>query len=100
MRLTQAGRKFVFSAIHERFRVANLDEAKAKLGIFQFDNTKGGGRILRLHVHDDETPLFEYPELETMTAETYSIWAAVLAERDEELRRAAGDDLGPLFKKP
>jgi hypothetical protein len=45
--------------------------------------------LLRTYFASD-LPLMDYDELDTRVAETYADWEIVLAEREEERRRASG----------
>jgi len=86
--LTSDGRRFVFSMIHEKVRVIDPDLADAELLILRVgaaDET----RVLRTHFAGD-MPLLSYDELDTRVGETYADWEIVLAEREEERRRAGG----------
>ena len=96
MRLTEQGRRFAFSVMHEYVRVADPDLAHVRLGIFQFDQLPGGGRRLRLYT-DENVIFFSHEELEHMTNTTYAIWRDVLANRKEETRKRAGAERGSLI---
>lgn len=96
--LTSAGRRFAFSAMHERIRESYLDFAEVGFLIIQFETTKDGLRkpILRF---DDDVDRFSFEQLDEMTRETYQIWHDILVEREETERRSAtGTDNGPLFR--
>jgi len=74
--------------IHEKVRVIDPDLADAELLILRVgaaDET----RVLRTHFAGD-MPLLSYDELDTRVGETYADWEIVLAEREEERRRAGG----------
>ncbi|MFL9824703.1 type VI toxin-antitoxin system SocB family DNA replication inhibitor toxin [Rhodoplanes sp. SY1] len=89
-KLTKAARRFVFSMMYERIRVANPDFAHVTLGILQFTTPDTGPRKPILYT-DDGVELFSYDQLEDMVRETYAIWHEVCAERVAEARkRAAG----------
>ena len=75
--------------IHEKARTIDPDLADAELAIFQFLPVDHDQRHLKIHVATDVT-LFCYEELDTRVAETYADWEIVLAEREQEARRAGG----------
>jgi hypothetical protein len=86
--LTSEGRRFVFSMINEKARVIDPDLADAELLIFRV-TAVDDDRLLRTYFASD-LPLMDYDELDTRVAETYADWEIVLAEREEERRRASG----------
>jgi hypothetical protein len=45
----------------------------------------------------DEDALFNYEQLDRMVVETYETWQQVLAERQDEARRASGGKKGDLL---
>src|SRR5262249_19652097 len=96
LRLTEEARRFAFSVMHERIRVADPDLAAVGLGIFQFNETKGQGRVLKLHT-DAGVELYSFDELDAMVVETYSLWREVLAEREEGRRERANGRRGSLL---
>ena len=93
-RLTEDGRLFAFSAMHERIRAADPDYAGVALGVFQFTNPDEGPRGARLFT-DDGLTLHSFDELDAMVRETYEVWHEVLEEREAAARRAGGS--GPLL---
>jgi hypothetical protein len=95
-RLTPEARRFVFSVMHERIRVAYPEFADVRLGIFQFSRVDEGPREPRLYT-DETTELFGFDDLEEMVRETYDLWREVCQERDEERRRRAGGARGGLI---
>jgi hypothetical protein len=84
--LNTQGRRFVFSVMHERIRVADPDYAEVPLGIFQFARSEKGPREPLLHLDAGET-LFTFDELDTMVRETYDMWREVCEEKAAEARR-------------
>jgi hypothetical protein len=96
LRLTEDGRRFAFSVMNERIRLADPDLAEVGLGVFQFDQVQTQGRVLRLRT-DEGVPLYSFDELDQMVAETYKIWEEVLADRDMANRRQAGGKRGTLL---
>lgn len=96
LQLTEDGRRFAFSVMNERIRVADPDLAKVRLGIFQFDQVQVQGRVLRLRT-DEGIPLCTFDELDQMVSETYTIWEQVLSDRDRDTRRQAGGKRGSLL---
>lgn len=94
--LTEAGRKFAFSMMHESIRVADADFADVTLGIIRFkDDNEKKEREVQLYT-DRDTTLFSLDELEKMVAETYRLWQEVWEERIIETRRK-GTGTGGLF---
>lgn len=93
-KLTEEGRLFVFSVMHERIRAADLDYADVALGIFQFVNSDEGPRAPRLFL-DEGLTLLDFEALDMMVRETYAIWHEVLEEREAAARRGTGT--GPLI---
>lgn len=96
-RLTEAGRRFAFSAMHERIRAADADFANVELAIIQFDDTDKQKRVARPYFASG-VDLYSFEALDLMVRETYEIWREVLAEREREerpARSAAGQ--GNLF---
>jgi hypothetical protein len=91
--LTTQGRRFVFSVMHERIRVADPDFAEVSLGIYQFSLSEKGPRIPILHT-DANVPLFSFDELDRMVRETYELWREVREEREAEARRKAAGKRG------
>jgi hypothetical protein len=94
-RLTEQGRRFVFSVMHERIRATDPDLADVELAVFQFDALDDGARFLRIHTAAG-LPLFSFDDLDEMVADTNRVWMEVLSERDEEARRRGGSR-GPLL---
>ncbi len=93
-KLTEVGRRFAFSVMHERIRAADPDYADVRFLIVQFENSKEGSRDPILHF-DDDVELFSFAELDAMVRSAYSTWQDVLSEREQEERRTGSD--GPLF---
>jgi hypothetical protein len=87
-RLTEEARRFVFSMMHERIRVADPDFANINLGIYQFSTSDTGRRAPILYT-DEAVVLFTFDELDEMVRETYALWHEVCAERTERMRNSA-----------
>lgn len=92
-RLTNIGRQFVLSMMHEAIRVPDPDLAGVQLGIFQFEPVEDGVRFLKLYT-DEGVPLFRFDELDEMICDTYATWAEVLGERETEARRRGSGSRG------
>lgn len=92
--LTELGRRFVFSMMHERIRAADEDFASVNLGIIRFTDNDDS-RVVRLF-SDEGVKLYSLGELEAMVASTYRIWQEVFEERTAEARRK-GTGTGGLF---
>jgi hypothetical protein len=86
--LSNEGRRFAYSMIHEKARVSDPDLADAELLIFRVASVDDK-RVLRTH-YAGELPLMSYEELDTRVSETYAEWEIVQAEREQERRRAGG----------
>ncbi|CAN7575157.1 type VI toxin-antitoxin system SocB family DNA replication inhibitor toxin [Neorhizobium sp. LjRoot104] len=84
--LTELGRRFVFSMMHERIRAADADFAEVNLGIVRFVDNDENGRSVQTY-SDAGVDLYSLDELEMMVAETYRIWQEVHEERVAETRR-------------
>ncbi len=95
-RLTEVGRRFAFSMMNERIRVADPSFAEAKFGIFQFRVEEGDQRSPILYT-DEGMQLFSFDELEAMIATTYDLWRQILEEREAEARRKASGMRGDLL---
>lgn len=95
-KLTAEGRRFAFSVMHERIRVAFPDLSDVDLGIIQFLTKADDSREAKLFVAHD-VPLFSFAELDAMVRDTYSIWADVLSERVAETRRRGSGGTGSLL---
>lgn len=90
-RLNKNAMKFVFSVMHERTRAVDTDLDDVELAIYQFKKLDDGTRVLQRRTADGLN-LFSFDELNMMIDKTYSIWEAVLRERFDEARKAAGGD--------
>ena len=88
-KLTADGRRFVFSVMHERIRVADPDFSDVRFAVMQFENTKIGVRPAKSYF-DDGLVLWDFNQLDEMVRETYEVWREVLEERITEARRAGG----------
>jgi hypothetical protein len=88
--LTPLAKRFVFSAMHERIRVAEPDFAHVKLGIFQFTTPQEGPRKPKLYT-DKGIELFSYAELDAMVRETCEIWTEIFYQRTERERKRSGE---------
>jgi hypothetical protein len=88
-RLTELGRRFAFSTMHERIRVADPDYANVLLGIFQFTVPKKGPRLPILYT-DEGVALFTFDELAEMVRETYEIWTEVYTRRAKTPPKRSG----------
>ena len=96
-RLTEVGRRFAFSVMHERIRVADTDFADVELAIVQFDDSDKAKRVARTYFAS-EVELFDFESLDWMVRETYEIWREVLKDREKEeppAKKAGGQ--GSLF---
>ncbi|MEZ2132873.1 MULTISPECIES: hypothetical protein [unclassified Sinorhizobium] len=94
--LTEAGRRFAFSMMHERIRAADEDFSNINLGIIRFQDNDEGERSARLHT-DQGVELYSLDELESMVASTYRIWQEIYEERAAETRRKGTGTGGGMF---
>lgn len=94
--LTKAARRFAFSMMNERIRIADPDYDSVRFAIFQFGNDKEGARHPTLHT-DEDIQLHSFDELEAMVSTTYSLWQEVHEEREMESRRKGTGTFGPLL---
>jgi hypothetical protein len=95
-RLTEQGRRFVFSMMHERIRAADPDFADVSLAIVQFARSEKGPRIPVLFT-DRGVELFTFDDLDQMVSETYEMWREVCEERAVDARRRGAAGGGGLF---
>ncbi|MDF8333517.1 type VI toxin-antitoxin system SocB family DNA replication inhibitor toxin [Novosphingobium cyanobacteriorum] len=84
--LSHSGRQFMFSALHQRFRIAYPDLSAAQLEIWCYRNNKDRTLVC---INEPST-YFDFADMEVDVAETYAIWNAIkIAE--EPKRRASGN---------
>lgn len=95
-RLTNNGRRFVFSMMDQRIRLVDPDFSNVRFGIFQFGEVSQGVRPPILYT-DEGVPLYTFEELEEMVASTYQMWAEICAEREKDSRKKADGMSGPLI---
>jgi len=93
--LNTEGRRFAFSMMHERIRVADEDFANVRLAILQFADPEDNRRAVKLYT-DRDVDLYSLDNLEAMVASTYEMWREVLEEREHAARRAP-TGTGPLI---
>jgi hypothetical protein len=96
--LTAVGRRFVFSAMHHRWRENYPDFSEIGLEAWRYlDNDI---RVIRA-IPCTEQDLISYDAIIADARETYEIWHDVLHDEGERRRGGGdgGDDLGPLFAK-
>lgn len=84
--LTREGRRFVFSVMHERIRLAFPDFQDVGLSVIQFENVKSGPRSANL-LTDDGYELYDYATLNAMITDTYKMWWMVQNERQKAERQ-------------
>lgn len=94
--LTGVGRKFAFSAQHVQIREQDPDLEDAGLLILHVQPPQDGIRTVKPYT-DEGVELFSYEELNDMTKRTYEIWNEIQFGRQEETRRRAAGNNGPLF---
>lgn len=91
--LSAQGCRFVFSAMHQRWRVNYPDMAGLRLSIWRYLNNSA--RDIRV-VECLDSSLISYESLLADVQETYAILHEVLADEDRR-RRGSGGSAGPLF---
>ncbi|MCR2832580.1 type VI toxin-antitoxin system SocB family DNA replication inhibitor toxin [Parerythrobacter lacustris] len=89
--LSISGRRFVFSAMHHRFREAYPDLVSADLEIWRYRNNKSRDLVCMRPTGD----LLGWDEMVHDVVETHQIWESVRRGGSDE-RRASGT-FGPLF---
>lgn len=95
-KLTSEARRFAFSMMHERIRIADPDLAAVELAVVQFTAPEKGPRKARLYTAEGQ-PLFSLGDLEDMIATTYRLWTEICQERAAEARRKGTGTSGPLL---
>lgn len=90
--LNPNGRRFIFSAMHHRFREAYPDLTEAELEIWHYRNN--ADRTLVCHTAVNANIPFD--DMVADIVETHQIWESV-KRGGEDLRRAVGGGAGPLF---
>lgn len=93
--LTKLARKFAFSVMYHHIARGDFAEARFRIAMFPV-NRENKSRSIKFF---DATPeeLLDYETLNSAVQETYQIWFEVLAEREEEARRAKATGTGGLF---
>lgn len=92
--LTATGRRFVFSAMHQRWRENYPDLLSIGLESWRYADNEI--RTVKA-IPCEEQDLISYDAIMADAKETYEIWHEVLREGDDRRRGGGGDDLGPLF---
>jgi hypothetical protein len=95
--LTQQGRAFVFSMMHQSIRFGRPERRSVELVILQRRLLKNGASEFIPHFAGD-TALLPAEILQRCIEETFRIWVEVHEERERERRKASGGPLGPLFE--
>lgn len=95
-RLSKEGRRFAFSMMHQRARVADPDYESVDLAIFQFGDFDDEIRSPIVYT-DRGVTLFTLEQLDAMISTTYDLWREVCAERDAEARRTGTGARGSLL---
>jgi len=83
------GRRFAASVMHHGIRAQNPAElGQSKLAVFTFPQVANSDeRLVRMIVVPDGE-LYAADELAAMIAETYDLWAEILAQRAQEAQRS------------
>jgi hypothetical protein len=89
--LSPAGRNFVFSALHHRFREAYPDLRKAELEIWRYRNNKARDLVCHEPTHD----IMPWDMMVDQVVDTHRLWDEVRRGGADE-RRSTGT-FGPLF---
>jgi hypothetical protein len=90
--LNPNGRAFVFSAMHQRYRIAYPDLADINMEIWRYQNN-AERKLVRL---TSDNAVYDYEQLAADIMETHQIWESV-KRGDRDARRAASGGAGPLF---
>jgi len=93
--LSNLGRKFVFSVMHEHIRVGNPDYEGVELGIFQFDSAPNGTRKVRLF-YDDGSDHYSATDLAQMIERTLGLYREAWAEHQAAQRSKSKRSVGFL----
>lgn len=91
--LSQTGRDFIFSTLHERYRTAYPDLANIDLEIFRYKNNKNRTLV----AIQPSNVIYSLDQITTDVRETYAIYDMVLKGDTEKRRRSGGGSIGPLF---
>lgn len=91
--LTELGRKFLFSAMHHRWRENYPDLSSIGLENWRYGDDRT--RTIRA-ISCSEKDLISYEAILADVRETYEIWHVILSQSEVERRSSSGDD-GPLF---
>lgn len=89
--LNQNGRKFMFSALHQRFRTAYSDLSEVGLEIWRYKNNKNRTLVALT----DGNEHYDFADMEADVAETYAVWSEVVSRAPPRLR-AVGDGSNPF----
>lgn len=95
-KLTTDGRRFIFSIMHERIRVAEEDYSTIGLGIIQLKKLDEKTCSASLFAEENDK-LFSFEDLNFMIRETYELWEKIQFERFEEARGKRTGTSGPLI---
>lgn len=93
-KLTRIGRQFVFSAMHERFRV-DEDLRGVRFAVIQFKGFDDGSRLARMFTNE-KIEVIPYEAMKNMVAETYAAWHEILNRREDDVRKSGSGTTGPL----
>jgi hypothetical protein len=91
--LSVAGCRFVFSMMHQRWRVNYPDLAELRLAIWRYLNNSD--RTVR-EIPCLDSSLIPYADLMADVTDTYDILHTIMKEQESERRRSGGG-AGPLF---
>ncbi len=91
--LTSSGCRFIFSAMHQRWRENYPDLSALKLSIWRYANNEN--RDVR-QISCTDNSLIPYEELLNDVRNTYTILHVILKE-EEQIRRRMDNAAGPLF---
>lgn len=95
-KLTEKGRLFTFSVMHDRIRQAGGDYREVALAIVQFAKDASKTKLVRTPriYYADGVDLVDFDAIDAGVREAYEIWTTILGERETEARRSA---TGPWF---
>ena len=95
-KLTAEARRFAFSMMHERIRVADPDFEAVELAIIQFTAPKNQPRQAKLWTAEGHS-LISLRDLEAMVTTTYRLWTEISMDRATEARHKGTGTSGPLL---
>jgi hypothetical protein len=94
-KLSADGRRFVFSAMHQRC-LAYPDLVGIRFGVIQLAKRGGSSRAVEFFTNEG-IDLIDFATMDAMVRELYDMWRDILEEREEDARRRGGSTTGTLI---